>query len=179
MYYITAKHIWPWHASIIHGSTAQLFATKINPKWPPLRPDEELMFPEVHIGPRHWVVISTLKGSRGGFRVRTQYTLLTPLILDYCHADWCWLSHTDRNKRAGYCVPRLACHRRYCDWTQSVTTIGSPRSPFWRTERISRKKKPNLKQSLQQWHFWHDSSSLEAQIQSWNQQYPGSYWKNS
>lgn len=74
----------PWHASIIHGSVAHLPAMKINLKWPLPRPGEELMFPKVHIGPGHRVVMRTLR-KVGAFQVRTQYTLLTPLILDYCH----------------------------------------------------------------------------------------------
>lgn len=37
----------PWHASIIHSFSPQFPATKINPKWPPLRQGEESMFPEV------------------------------------------------------------------------------------------------------------------------------------
>lgn len=68
--------------SIIHGSTVHS-STKINPTWPPPRRGEELMFPPVHIGHRHWVGSEEVRA----FRVTTQYTLLTPMILDYCHVS--------------------------------------------------------------------------------------------
>lgn len=161
----------PWHASIIHTPTAPLLATKINPKWPPLRPDEELMFPEGHVRPKHRVVAKSLSGSR----VRTQYTLLTPLILDYCPSDWRWVSHADLNKRAHYCVSRLSCHRRYWDWKQLVTTKGWAHSSFL-TEF------PGQRHRIWSNHCNSDTSGMihiiivEAHIQSGNN--PASYCKN-
>lgn len=60
-------------AFIICVSKARLLAT-INPKRPPLRPCEELMFPALHIKLRHRVVRRTLRGAgdlRGGDRAHT------------------------------------------------------------------------------------------------------------
>ena len=163
----------PWHASIILCSPALLPATEINPEWPPLTLGEELMFPEGHIAPWHWVV--TL---RGRFRVRTQYTLLTPLILDYCHVRLTPVI-THRLQRKGRLICAEVSLPQEVPWLNTVRDNKRLHSFLFSDAQreFSRTKKSNLKQSMSLRHFCSGSHHHHYQCHP-IQQLPGNYLWN-
>ena len=129
---------------------------------------KELMFPEVHIGPRYWVVIRTLQGS-GGLRVRTRYTLLTPTILDYCHVRL-MLVITHRPEWKG----RLLCPEVSLPqeglWLNTVSDNKKLHSFHFSSEAQS--EFPGQRNQIWGNHKALDSHSPDSHIQPQNQQSP-------
>lgn len=135
-----------WHASIIHSSSAQLPAMKINPKWPPLRVGEELMFPQVRIRPRHWDVLRTFQGSRDLQAEDTVHTINpSDLGLLPCQKDPGYHAQKGQLLYAEVSLPQEA------PWLNTVGDNKKAELTLLFPKR--REKLPNLKQSLQQRHI--------------------------